>query len=321
MFGMILKFQAFLEKLKQNKRVWFTTLTLLSLFGIIGTISYLNTTTSRAAENLYEATSANYFLEIDSKINKTIESITILGTVLLDNPSFTATLNNQNNVTGINEQLKNVAAKINKSDQTPITLELYNKDGIKIASSLSDARLNSTPSDSKVLERVLITNEANSGIEYDDGHVYFRAFFPVGNGVLETKKSLNFLFDEYAEGNKIFQVLMDKDFLDMKNVQRYSFKKIGKNEISVQSTVDDDFLEKIATLNFDEIIEKKYILTEENFILAKPIMNVDNKRIGMILISEDILQEGALPNMTKSITTGITTAALGLVVALLVLMI
>lgn len=318
---MILKIQAFLEKLKQNKRVWFTTLTALSFLGIIGTISYLNTTTSRAAQNLYEATSTNYFLEMDSKINNTIESITILGTALLENQNFMATLNNQNNVAGINEQLKGFAAKINKPDQTPIALELYNKDGIKIASSLADARLNGTPSDSKVLERVLISNEMNSGIEYDDGQVYFRAFFPVGNGVLETKKSLNFLVDEYSERNKIFQVLMDKDFLDMKNVQRYPFKKIGKNEISIQSTVDDDFLEKITPLSFDEIIEKKYILTEDHFILAKPIMNVDNKRIGMILIGENILQEGALPNMTKSITTGITTAALGLVVALLVLMI
>lgn len=321
MFGMILKFQAFLEKLKQNKRVWFTTLTALSFLGVIGTVSYLNTTTSRAAQNLYEATSTNYFMEVDSKSNKTVESITILGTALLESPSFMTTLNNQNNIAGINEQLKSIAAKINKPDQTPIALELYNKDGVKIASSLADARLNSTPSDSKLLERVLISNEMNSGIEYDDGQVYFRAFFPVGNGVLETKKSLNFLVDEYGEQNKVFQVLMDKDFLDMKNVQRYPFKKIAKSEISVQSKVDDDFLEKIAPLNFDEILEKKYILTEDYFILAKPIMNVDNKRIGMILIGENILQEGALPNMTKSITTGITTAALGLVVALLVLMI
>lgn len=321
MFSMILKFQAFLERLKKNKRVWFTSLTALSFLGVISTISYLNSTTGKAAETLYEATSANYFLDIDSKINNSLESITILGTVLVENGNFMATLNNQNNIEGINEQLKNIADKINKPNQAPIALELYNKDGIKIASSLADARLSKAPSDSKMLERVLITNEFNSGIEYDDGQVYFRAFFPVGNGILETKKSLNFLVDEYMEGNKIFQVLMDKDFLDMKNVQRYPFKKIGKGEISVQSKVDDDFQEKIATLNFDEILEKKYVLTEEHFILAKPIMNVDNKRIGMILVSENILQEGALPNMTKSITNGITTAALGLVVALLVLMV
>jgi hypothetical protein len=321
MFGMILKFQAFLEKLKQNKRVWFTTLTAVSLLGIFATISYLNTTTSRAAQNLYEATSANYSIELDSKINGALESITIFGTALLENPNFTATLGNQNNIAGINEQLKNIAAKINKPDQTPLALELYNKDGIKIASSLSDVKLSRTPTDSKLLERVLISNEFKSGIEYDNGEVYFRAFFPIGNGVLETKKSLNFLFDEYMGRNEVFQVLMDKDFLDMKNVQQYPFKKIGKSEISIQSKVNDDFLVKIAELNFDQILEKKYILTKENFILAKPIMNVDNKRIGMILISEDILQDGSLPHMTKSITNGITSAALGLVVALLVLMI
>ncbi len=321
MFGMILKLQALLEKLKQNKRLWFTTLTVLSLLGITGTLYYLNTMTSRAAKKLYEATSMNYFQDVDSKLMSSFEKISILGVTLVDDQAFVAIMNNQANKAGINERLKKAASDVNAFDKTFINIDLYNKNAIKIGSSEENVTISQLPYDSKGLKQAIATNQFTSAIEYQDGKVYLCAFFPLQNGILETKKSIDFLVDEYAQGDKVFQVLLDKDFLNMKNVQEFEFKKVGKSEISVQSKTNDDFLAKIDTLDFDQIIKNKYILTNENFILAKTIVDIDNKRIGIILISENILKPNGLPNMTHSISTGITIAAMGLVVSLLVLMI
>ncbi len=320
MFGMILKFQALLEKLKQNKRLWFTTLTMVSLLGIAGTLSYLNTMTSRAAKNLYAATSISYFQDIDTRLTNTFEKISILGVTLLDDQNFVAIMNSAN-TTAINERLSKVASQVNTIDKNMIAIDLYNKNGVKIGSSEDNVTLSPTPYDLKGLKQAITTNQFASTIEYQDGKVYLAAYFPTQNGILETKKSIDYLVEEYTQKDQIFQVLLDKDFLNMQNVQQFGYKKVGKSQISVQANTDDDFLEKIDALDFDEIIKNKYILTDENFILAKPIVDINNKRIGMILISENILKENGLPNMTHSISTGITIAAMGLVVSLLVLMI
>jgi len=104
-------------------------------------------------------------------------------------------------------------------------------------------------------------------------------------------------------------------------VQEFAYKKIGKSEISVQSSTNDDFLTYLAGVDLDQLLVDKYILSDEYFIMGKPIVDTEGKRIGLFLVSEDVLKENSLPKMTKSISTGITTAAMGLVVSLLILMI
>ena len=158
-------------------------------------------------------------------------------------------------------------------------------------------------------------------VQRKDGKVFLKALYPMQSGVLEVKKPMDFLFDSYNVNGKIFQILLDRDVLDMKKLQEFKHQKVGKSEISVQAKVDIEFLEKIADLDFDKIIANKYLLTEQHFILVKPILNVEGKRVGIFVIGENIFKDNSLPKMTKKISTGLTTAALGLVVALLVLMI
>jgi hypothetical protein len=321
MFALILKFQAIMEKLRKNKRLWFTTITVISLLGIAGTLHYLNSTTDRTANDLYEATSGTYFQELDSKLLGAQHEISILGTALMDNQPFLATIANQGNSAGNNQKLKQIADNVNGISKNQIALELYDKNGVKTASSIENMKLTAIAYDSKGLAKAIVTNTFTSAIEYQDGQVYIRVFFPIPNGVLEIKKSVDFLIDEYAASEKIFQVVLDKDFLDMKKVQEFAYKKIGKSEISVQSSSNDDFLAYLADVDFDQLVTDKYILADEYFIMGKPIVDTDGKRIGLFLISEDVLKENSLPKMTKSISTGITTAAMGLVVSLLILMI
>ncbi|WP_295020629.1 hypothetical protein [Sulfurimonas sp.] len=318
MFSMILKFQAFLEKMKKNKGLWFSVLTITALLGVVGTLTYLNTMTNRAAKNLYEATNTNYFQNLDSRLTASLEKITILGTVLLDNQTFIAAMNSG---VGASGQLAKIASEVNSIGKNRIEITLYNKNGVTLGSSTKDTNSSAELYNSKAFNQAVTTNQFVSTIDYQNGVVFLKALFPLQNGILETKQPIDFLVEEYDASDKIFQVLMDKDFIDMKNVQKFAYKKIGKSEISVQEKVDEDFLEQIQDLDFDKLIKDKYILTDENFILARPILDVENKKVGVILISENILKRNGLPNMTKSISTGITTAAMGLVVALLVLMI
>jgi len=321
MFSMILKLQAFFERLKKRKALWFTTITTLAIVGVMGTLYYLNTMTNRATKNLYEATNVSYFYDLESKIADSLVNLEIVGTMLLANQEFAVAINVENNVTSIITKLNSMDADLKKIAKNDISIELYNKNFIKIASSSKNPILNGQPYESQGLQRVMATNQALSGLEYQDGQVFLRALYPTNNGILEIKKSIDFLFDTYNANGKIFQVLLDRDFLDMKKMQEFKSQKVGKSEISVQSKVDNDFLSKLADLDFDKIIVDKYILTNEYFILVKPILSADGKKVGLFVLGESILKENSLPKMTKKISTGLTTAALGLVVALLVLMI
>ena len=51
------------------------------------------------------------------------------------------------------------------------------------------------------------------------------------------------------------------------------------------------------------------------------LLSSEGKKVGVLLVAESLTKENSLPKITKKIATGINTAALGLVVALLVLMI
>jgi len=321
MFSMILKLQAFLEKLKKRKALWFTTIAILSIFGIIGTLYYLNTMTHRATKNLYEATNLSYFYDLESKIADSLLNLEVVGTMLLANQEFVTAINVENNVTSIITKLNTMNADLQKIAKSDIVIELYTKNFIKIASSSKNPILNTQPYESQGLQRVIATNQVVSGIEYQDGQVFLRALYPTKNGILEIKKSIDFLVDTYNANGKNFQILLDRDFLDMKKMQEFKSQKVGNYEISVQSKVDNDFLSKLADLDFDKIIADKYILTNEYFILVKPILSADGKKVGLFVLGESVLKENSLPKMTKKISSGLTTAALGLVVALLVLMI
>ncbi|WP_263833873.1 hypothetical protein [Sulfurospirillum oryzae] len=321
MFSMILKLQALFERLKKHKALWFTTITAIAFFGIVGTLYYLNSMTHRATKNLYEATNTSYFNDLDTKIGDSIYNLEIIGSMLLSNPEFIAAINLQNNTSAMMEKLNTLDANLQIIAKNSIVIELYTKNFVKIASSSATPVLTTEAYDLDSLRKVVATNQPLSGIEYQDGQVFLKALYPTTNGILEIKRSADFLYDVYQANGKIFQILLDRDLLEMKKLQTFKHQKIGKNEISVQAKADSAFLSKIAELDFEKIIADKYLLSDDYFILAKPLLNVDGKKVGVIIVGESITKENSLPKMTKKISTGLTTAALGLVVALLILMI
>lgn len=317
MFGFILKFQAFIEQLRKKKALWFTTLTVAASLGIVVTMYYLTTMTSRSAQGMYEATHSSYTYELDNKIDDTVKKLQIASNLLLENQGFVGAISGAN----ANAALKQASAAISGVDKGEIVIELYTQNGTRVASSSDKAKINQVL-ESKGLQKAITANATVTGIEYEDGAVYVRVINPTEKGTyLEVKKNIDFLADVYNNDEKIFQVLLDKDLLDMKKLQEYKSTKVGKAYLSVQSKSSDMFLENIAELDFDKLIANRYMLTNNYFVAAKPIMDVNGAKVGVLLVGEDIMKDKSLPKMTKSITNGITTAALGLVVALLVLMV
>ena len=172
MFSMILKLQAFFERLKKRKALWFTTITALALFGILSTLYYLNSMTHRTTKNLYEATNTSYFNELDSKIGDSIFNLEIIGSMLLANPEFIAAINLQNNTTAMMEKLNTLDANLKVIAKNSVVIELYTKNFVKVASSSTTPVMTTEAYDLESLQKVVATNQPQSGIEYQDGQVF-----------------------------------------------------------------------------------------------------------------------------------------------------
>lgn len=317
MFGLILKIQALLDNLRKNKGLWFSILTAASVLGIIGTLYYLNTMTERVTKNLYESTNAGYFYDLESTLSDTKQKLQAAAALSLSNQNYVASFAAQ---TG-SQTLKAIAQAVKGESNAEIVVDFYSKDLVRIASSMESLNAVKIGYDTKILQKAVATQKPVIGTEYQDGHVYIKCAHPTENGILEIKQNIDFLYDVYSTNGKIFQVLLDRELLDMKKLQDYKSQQIGKNEISVQSKTDGEFLQKAGELDFSKIIEQKYIIQDGYFILAKPILNPDGKRVGVYVIAERYMENNTLPKMVKSMSTGLTTAALGLVVALLALMV
>jgi hypothetical protein len=321
MFSLILKIQAFLEQLRKKKALWFTSLTVAASLGIIGTMYYLTSMTSRSAKSMYEATHSSYMYDLDGNLEDTNKKLQIASNLLLANQGFIASLANKNDAAGLSSQLKKVSVELTGIDKSEIAIDLYTQNGVRVASSLDNAKLGQVV-EYKGIQKAIATNTVVTGVEYEDGRVYIRVINPMGQGAyLELKKPIDYLVDTYNNDEKIFQVLLDKDLLDMKKLQEYKSVKVGKSYISIQGKASDIFLEKIADLDFEKLLANRYILTDSYFVAARPILDANGAKVGILLVGEDIMKDKSLPKMTKSISNGLTTAALGLVVALLILMV
>lgn len=317
MFGLILKIQALLDKLRKNKGLWFSILTAASVLGIVGTLYYLNTMTERVTKNLYESTNAGYFYDLEQTLSNTAQKLQAATALSVANQGYAASFVSANGA----ETLKAIASAVKGESNVDIVVDFYSKELIRVASSMESLNAVKIQYDSKILQKVVSTQKPQSGTEYQDGHVYIKSAYPTPAGVLEIKQNIDSLYDIYSANGKIFQVLLDRELLDMKKLQDYKSQAVGKNEISVQSKTDGEFLQKAGELDFAKIVEQKYIITDGYFILAKPILNSDGKRVGVYVIAERYMENNTLPKMVKSMSTGLTTAALGLVVALLALMV
>ena len=72
----------FRSKLKKRKGLWFTTITVFAVIGIISTMYYLNSMTQRSTKALYEASHGNYMSDLDTKINDALFNLEVVGSLL-----------------------------------------------------------------------------------------------------------------------------------------------------------------------------------------------------------------------------------------------
>ena len=124
MFGLILKIQALLDKLRKNKGLWFSILTAASVLGIIGTLYYLNTMTERVAKNLYESKNAGYFYDLEQTLSNTAQKLQAATALSVANQGYAASFVSANGA----ETLKAIASAVKGESNVDIVVDFYSKE-------------------------------------------------------------------------------------------------------------------------------------------------------------------------------------------------
>ncbi|MFP4333663.1 MAG: hypothetical protein ACLFQJ_10225, partial [Campylobacterales bacterium] len=93
MFSNILKIQAFFEKFKKNKGLFFSTLTTTSLVVIFLAMLYLNTVATRTASTFYEQSRVDVLKFVDDLLIAKSEKILPISVLLANNQDLIDALN------------------------------------------------------------------------------------------------------------------------------------------------------------------------------------------------------------------------------------
>lgn len=313
MFGFIKMLQRIISKLKSNKRLWFTSIFMISILGLGLSLFMLISTTNRIAKEVYNSEVKQFDLrykDLERLKEKRLQKLAVMGSIN-----------------------KNIIDKLEKNDANGI-LELENEINTKIVEKEKDLlafKFYTIQNNTEVLRPSLITaiqtKNTIFGIEVLPEGLFYVYLLPIEKdnkviGVIEVKESIYSLKDSFSRLNQQCVVLLDVKMLPMLSLQNRDgiYQDIGKNYLINNKIYDSTTLGLITSL--DEISLRKiamgeYFVNKESFFNGMTIRDSNGVEIGLVIMGESINKEGGFINMTQKMTQQVIAIALGLIVSLL----
>ncbi|MFP4333570.1 MAG: hypothetical protein ACLFQJ_09730, partial [Campylobacterales bacterium] len=173
---------------------------------------------------------------------------------------------------------------------------------------------------------VLATNEAIVGVEQIGQSSVLRAITPILSGenlvgMIEVRQGIEFIQDSLNDQGYNFIFALDRFKFPNEFITNLNTVEINDRYVTVQQNIDQQFLEYLKNINYQELMEDEYLLDSDFFVTYKLIQDVEGVDYGVILVGENMDNPTNVLEVVSSVAKNITIVALGLVVALLILMI
>jgi len=313
MFTLIKRLQELLAKLRKNKGLWFTTLTTISIMGIITCMYVITTMTSSVSKEVYQSMSKNYETLLNIRIENKHKEFQKLMVSLNQNGTLMAGIENNNAV--MFESVRNfLNEEFLKLGFTDLKLNIYNVTN-------SDKVFRNT------INTVINSKKPLFGTEVLEDGVFFSYLLPLIKnnqvyGVLEFKESIHRLRDDFVKQGSEFVFILDKKMLPFIGLE---YKNNKYEEVNEQFTLEKDQYDTIfaATMkninseDFQNLEMKKYIIDDDYFRMLKKITDINGADIGYIIVGESNVSSGGFVNIANDMTNTVTTVALGLVISII----
>jgi hypothetical protein len=314
-FSFIKGLQNLLSELKKRKGLWFTTLSLLSMTGILLSMYLLTTMTTSIAEEVYANMSVTYKNTLEEKIEDKQKELKKVVMGLRTNDTFKNNLSNKQVIDPLVESYNKSLVEIGFDN---IFLSFY-------------STLNQTNQYRNIINTVINRKAASFGIEIlGDGPnlVYLEPIISGDNvlGVIEIKENLLSLKKDFERNKQsifvflIQEKMMNNLAIDAKNGR---YRAVVDDLRVEEQKYDGAFFSNVieeGLEGFKELKNNGYIVNKDFFKTYKEIVDINGVTVGYVLVGEKVEGSGGFVSIVDNMTKSVTMIALGLVISILLFM-
>jgi len=316
MFSFIKKIQELLAKLKNNKGLFFTTLSLLSISGIAIFMYIILTMTGTVKDEVYLSISEDYIKTLQNILDEKKEKYLEISKAIV-----------------INKEIINAISTNNRkklSVQSNLLNKTYKKNGI------NSLKISFFPVlETKAVIRPTISSTLRSksqvyGIEVQQSGVYITLIKPLkikGKfiGLMEIKESIHSLRKNFEAQDNNFVFLLDKKQLIKLSLKTKSgrYKSVIDDFLVYQSAYSSRFYSKITDTGedqFKQALKTSHDSDDVFFRTYKKATDINGVEIGLYVMGEQIEKNNGFVNIADNMIKSVTYVSLGLVISILLFM-
>ncbi|HIP12999.1 MAG TPA: hypothetical protein EYG73_09830 [Arcobacter sp.] len=316
MFSFIKRIQELLSKLKKNKGLFFTTLTILSVSGIAVFMYIILTMTGTIKEKVYLSISDDYIKTLQNILDQRKEKYLEISKAISIN--------------------KNIIKAVESNDKKSITIQskelnkAYKKNGI------NSLKISFFPvRETKAIIRQTISSTLRSksqvfGIEVQQSGVYITLIKPIMKngkfiGLMEIKESIHSLRKNFEAQDNNYVFLLDKKQLVKLSLKTKSgrYKAVINDYLVYQSAYSSRFYSKITDTGEDQFLQALKTSHDSDdvfFRTYKKTTDINGVEIGLYVMGEQIEKNNGFVNIADNMIKSVTYVSLGLVISILLFM-
>jgi len=305
LFSFVKWLEDFISRIKSNKGLMFTILSITSVVGIFLSLYFVSYLVEDVAQKTYKNQQKRYSEELKIHLNKEKDLVLAIASSSCLDSNLIKIFTNDTNAT--EEDIDKNLTKISKKYMDNINKNL-NRNDIKI--------------------KYLITKKANNenilnGLVVKNTGTYFQAKLPFAqkdNSYLNIEVLSNILTLKslYTERDKTFVYLLNDSSINKldRTVLKKLYVKINNNYAVEKSSYPKELIDSIKNLDFNKLKKEGYINSNKNYYTSVEIFDIDGNEIGLILIGEKI-DDNSLVKLVKNLVNNVTMVALGLIVSMI----
>lgn len=316
MFSFINFIQSILRRLQKNKGLWFTILTVSSVFGVLVSMSLINIMTSDVSHKTYMQVHRVDVAQLDNILDSKYDELLSIGGVISLHPDIIENIKTKSDKS-INDLLEKSAKVINdRVAMEPIQIRYYAAD---YESTLSE--------NSVYAELVMDTTTSVTGLVVNSNGVRIVALTPVldGNatiGAIEMSQDIATVRNNLESLGKEFAFILNKSqlvFMEL-GTKQGNLQDISNKYKIFFHKYNPQFYTNLRDIDLEALEREKYSVDQKYFTTSEEAVNINGKPIGIFLIGESSDQANSFVHITKNLISSVTTVALGLVISLILFM-
>jgi len=316
MFSFIKYLQGLKERFQRNKGLWFTTITVVSIIGIILTIYLITTMTSNVSEKVYQSMAKEYKLKVTNLLDAKQEEFKKIALVISMNDNLLQQIetNKLEDIISFETQLNEQFLKQSINNYKVSIYSLGSNQAILRSSVISVIKSKNTIYGIEVMSDGVYNTYLQPLIK--DDNVY---------GVLEVKESIHNYKKDFSKINDEYVFLLDKKMLSQISLETKNgkYKNMINDYVVEQSFYDTKFTSSIREIDkelFKSVTRNDYLIDGIYYRTYKTINDINGAEIGMVMLGEFIDKEDGFVNLADNMTKTVTTVALGLVISIMLFM-